>query len=729
MQILHMNATYGRLQRAELRLEQGLNLIYAPNEAGKSTWSSFIRTMLYGLPTRVSGPLADKNRYAPWSGAAMQGSMELETDGERWSVLRDTRRANAPMQAFSCTYSGTAQPVPDITGQNLGQTLLGVPREIFQRSAFIGQSALRVDQDPELERRIAALLSSGQEEVSYSESYDRLKKQLNSHRHNKTGAIPRLEQELRRLDEALEQRESLADQAQAAQQQLEQAQQRLSELQQRQEQWALLEKQEVLRNYRKAQQQRDELRRQVSALETVSGHLPDQALISRLQGQADTLEQTRTALNQARSRSALAQQEAQRAQAALEAHPLYPATDAQLQQRAAALTPPAKPGPTRPLLAAGLLCAAIVSLLLLSGPLRIVAAAIGGCAALGLLLWQLLATRRHAQRLLILRQQQEELSQQAEAYAALRQRQQQTRAAADRESAATDELSRQQEQQLLALLGQVQRFWPEAQGHEGIRLALADAQRRRAALDEATTQLQNQEQRCQLLQQHLPQGPLPEPDESLPRPLISREQLSSALPQAAAQLREAQSRLDRLTGQLRALDSRDSLLAQRERRQAELTRQQMEYDSIALAMDTLDQANRILQSRFAPALGAETAEIFSALTGGRYDKVLLNRELELSAQLAGDPAAHSLSLLSQGAADQLYLAARLAICRLVLPAEHSAPLILDDALAYFDDRRLAAALDWLLQESRTRQILLFTCHRREQELLSGREGVHLVTLE
>lgn len=729
MQILHMTATYGRLQQAKLRLEPGLNLIYAPNEAGKSTWSSFIRTMLYGLPTRSSGPMADKNRYAPWSGAAMQGSMELETGGERWNVLRETRRANAPMQAFTCTYSDTAQPVPGVTGQDLGQALLGVPREVFQRSAFIGQSALRVDQDPELERRIAALLSSGQEEVSYSESYDRLKKQLNSRRHNKTGTIPRLEQELRRLDEALAQREALADQAQAAQQQLEQAQQRLTDLEQRREQWAQLEKQDALRRYREAQQQLDELRRRASVLETVSGHLPDQSLISRLQGQADTLEQTRATLDEARSRAALAQQEAQQARAALESHPLYPATEAELQQRAAALTPPAKPGLVRPLLAAGLLCAAIAALLLLPDPLRIVTAAIGGCAALGLLLWQLLATRRHGQRLLALRQQQETLAQQTEAYTALLRRQQQARAAADRESAATAGLSRQQEQQLLTLLSQVQRFWPEAQGPEGIRLALADAQRRRAALDEANAQLQHQEQHCQLLQQHLPQGPLPEPDEPLPRPLISREQLQSALPQQEAQLREARSHLDRLTGQLRALDSRDSLLAQRERRQAELTRQQTEYESIVLAMDTLDRANQTLQNRFAPALGAETAEIFSALTGGRYDKVLLDRELRLSAQLSGEAAARSLDTLSQGAADQLYLAARLAICRLVLPAEHSVPLILDDALAYFDDQRLAAALDWLLQESQNRQILLFTCHRREQALLAGRPGIHLATLE
>ena len=132
------------------------------------------------------------------------------------------------------------------------------------------------------------------------------------------------------------------------------------------------------------------------------------------------------------------------------------------------------------------------------------------------------------------------------------------------------------------------------------------------------------------------------------------------------------------------------------------------------------------ENRFSPALGAETARIFSALTAGRYDKVLLDRSLSLSTQPAGDAVPRALALLSQGAGDQLYLAARLAICRMVLPQDKAVPLILDDALANFDDTRMAAALDWLLEESRTRQILLFTCHRREGDYL--RDRAHVISL-
>ena len=68
MKILKMRATFGKLQSAELALGEGLNVIEAPNEGGKSTWSAFLRAMLYGINTKErdrQGYLAEKNRYQP----------------------------------------------------------------------------------------------------------------------------------------------------------------------------------------------------------------------------------------------------------------------------------------------------------------------------------------------------------------------------------------------------------------------------------------------------------------------------------------------------------------------------------------------------------------------------------------------------------------------------------------------------------------------------------------
>ena len=726
MRILDMQAAYGRLRGDTLRLEPGLNVICAPNESGKSTWCSFLRTMLYGLPTRQSGPLADKNRYAPWTGEAMQGRMDLDAGGQLWTVLRGTRRVGAPMGDFSCTYTGTSQPVPDITGQNLGETLLGVPREVFQRSAFIGQSALAVTQDPELERRITSLLSTGQEDVSYSESYDRLKKQLNRRRHNKTGLIPALEQELLRMDDALRRQEELAAQLEDARAQLRQAQARLEELEQRRAQWDALEKQAALRQWREAQEDLSARQQQLTALEQLSGDLPDRDALARMQAQLDLLDRSRDTLTQARRTAQQRQSEAQTAQDAWAAHPLYPAEETQLRQQAEAMTPPAMPGPVLPISAAVLLCAAAAAFALLAAPARFIAAVCGAAAAAGLFLYYMVSRRRAAAAAQTVQARKTALQRQTEEYLRLREDARQAEDAARTAEASAEGLTQQLQGQLVTLLAQVQPFWPEANGADGVRVALTAALRRREALDGAALQVQKARIRCDAMSRHLPQPPLPDPEETLPRPVLSREQIDAALPQVRNQLREARSRVDSLTGQLRTMDSPESLQAQRDQCTRRLEALQAEYDAIALAMDALTQANNHLQNRFSPALGAETARIFSALTAGRYDKVLLDRSLSLSAQPAGDAVPRALALLSQGAGDQLYLAARLAICRMVLPQDKAAPLILDDALANFDDTRMAAALDWLLEESRTRQILLFTCHRREGDYL--RDRAHVISL-
>ena len=45
MKIIRMKATFGGLDHRELELKEGLNIIEAPNEGGKSTWSAFLRAM------------------------------------------------------------------------------------------------------------------------------------------------------------------------------------------------------------------------------------------------------------------------------------------------------------------------------------------------------------------------------------------------------------------------------------------------------------------------------------------------------------------------------------------------------------------------------------------------------------------------------------------------------------------------------------------------------------
>ena len=229
MQLLHANATYGKLNQAQLDLQPGLNVICAPNEGGKSTWSRFLLTMFYGLNTRQRGDLADKNRFQPWNGTPMQGRLELSI-GEKLLVLsRRTQRTDAPMGVFSCTYAGTDTPVPDLDAAHCGETLLGVPQSVYQRCAFIPSGSMAINADADLERRINALISTGEEKVSFLQAENRLKKQLHQRKYNRTGAIPQLEAEIGELMAARAEVKSLAEQETFLHSQLLQAQQEQKE--------------------------------------------------------------------------------------------------------------------------------------------------------------------------------------------------------------------------------------------------------------------------------------------------------------------------------------------------------------------------------------------------------------------------------------------------------------------------------------------------------------------
>lgn len=730
MEIHYLNATFGRLEQQELHLHPGLNLICAPNESGKSTWSAFIRTMLYGLSTRDRGPLADKNRYAPWSGAAMQGRMDLLADGRACTLLRNTRRANAPMGGFSCAYTGTATPVEGLTALNAGEQLLGVPREVFERSAFIGQNALAVQHDTELERRISALITTGEEDASYTESYERLKKQLNRRRSNRTnGQIPVLEREIDRVQETLREVDALQQQARQAQEETDALERRVAALQRRATQQQAQQRQERVNAYRDAVQAAEDAQRRADALTHAAAALPEDTALSLLEGQAAALPPELSALAEKRRAAEDTRRAAEDARAAWEAHPLYPDDAAALERRADAIVPEKAPSPFLPFFTGSLVVVATVLAFLIRSRGLLPFCLFLTMAGLGVIS-TLLAVKFRRQAIVerknFAAQQRAALEDQIAEYLPLRQQAADDAEAARRAQALADDAEESCRARLTALLVQVRRFAPEAAGLSDAQTALAEMRRRRSALAAA----QQQAREAALYRDAL-RGQLTEAELSQPAATIApdtAEDVTEALAQAQQALTGARRRYDTLLGRIRALDSSSDLTAQLSQKQEELARLQEEYDAIALAMTALEQANTTLQNRFSPALGARAAEIFAALTAGKYDKVLLSSDLSLSAEAAGDPMSRSIQQLSQGAADQLYLAVRLAICDMVLPAEKHVPLILDDALVTFDDDRLRAALDYLLSESKNRQILLFTCHDRERAYLQGRENVSVIRL-
>ena len=65
MILKRLQASFGKLDGAVLTFQPGLNLLYAPNEGGKSTWCAFLLAMLYGIDASQrdsKAALADKHQ-------------------------------------------------------------------------------------------------------------------------------------------------------------------------------------------------------------------------------------------------------------------------------------------------------------------------------------------------------------------------------------------------------------------------------------------------------------------------------------------------------------------------------------------------------------------------------------------------------------------------------------------------------------------------------------------
>lgn len=118
----------------------------------------------------------------------------------------------------------------------------------------------------------------------------------------------------------------------------------------------------------------------------------------------------------------------------------------------------------------------------------------------------------------------------------------------------------------------------------------------------------------------------------------------------------------------------------------------------------------------------KTSHYFSALTSHRYSGVAAQLDDKGKPQLValrkeGDTLleVHTAGL-SEGTADQLYLALRLAAIDLHLDKHTPIPLILDDLLMTFDDERTRALLPVLAELSKKTQILIFTHHTHLNKL-------------
>ena len=149
----------------------------------------------------------------------------------------------------------------------------------------------------------------------------------------------------------------------------------------------------------------------------------------------------------------------------------------------------------------------------------------------------------------------------------------------------------------------------------------------------------------------------------------------------------------------------------------EKTKKQLENknNSFNIAKEVLQIAYEKMKNNVTPKFTKNLSQTINKISNGKYNKVTMNDEEGLMVELENGEYITA-DRLSIGTIDQLYLSLRLSMAEEI--SEEKMPVILDEAFAYFDDYRLENALKFLVEELEENQIILFTCTKREEEILN-----------
>jgi len=197
--------------------------------------------------------------------------------------------------------------------------------------------------------------------------------------------------------------------------------------------------------------------------------------------------------------------------------------------------------------------------------------------------------------------------------------------------------------------------------------------------------------------------------------------------EAKQELVDAVEGLETARTQVGRLEERIATLSRSEERSRARSRQETivarvdeaaeKWAVLTLCRTLLDETRRVYETDRQPEVLQHASGFFSRMSGQRWSRIIapLGSDQLVVESARGDRV--SPEKLSRGTAEQLYLAMRLALIREYSNHVEALPVIFDDVFVNFDMDRSRRAIESVRDLSKTHQVLLFTCHSHLVELL------------
>ena len=685
---------FGRFAEFQVSFTPGLNIIKGPNEAGKSTLHQALLMSLFESPSKKKA----NRRYRQWGqNDWYELSVEFTEDHQCWRIEKDFNRFRQHITDPDGATSDDRQRILDVIGQTLGTKSLPV----FRSTVCVAQDAITSMNDgrQEIARSLEEIITGGDEHIYTQSTLQKLDDQIRTYRRGyftnapkNPGPIKQLlnEQEIwqkraTELRQQLDRVETDEGQIHASKKQLESIE---SDIKHWQTLYAAVEQNmQLQKDLESWQHTESELETQLKNITNAEQEIDSAANTLAQLGAVEHLNQeTYKSIGSLQERVALLEEAGGK-------RPLSDET-AVIQKRTM---------PTRQLILGGVVALigfiallvgiftlttgsnAVLSTLSFGGGLL---ALLGGLGWIGL---QYLRANSQTQPVIkstpaidqtALADEQQQLAAQLEAI--------NCNSWAELE----EKWNKRQQANLQIETGKatLKALLPGDKSKAELEDARKEASRKRRDL---------QEQLDEPRMQKAAEISAPEYEEMRSR-IEDLQQKEKSLNEQSL---KSKGRLEKTAVSheelLQAEEHLESITADLERAKERLDVYECAYRLMKTAREnTLKRAQSLLEPHIANYL--------DVLTLGRYQSVRVDSELNITVKDPNSLKYISPSDLSKGAQDQVYMAARLALVKLIF-RNTKPPLFLDDPFVKFDHQRLQAAIRLCQDISKQRQLFLFTC--------------------
>ena len=729
-------------KKIEFGKDKELNIIYGENESGKSTVFLFIKFMLYGLQ-RKSQSNTERERSLSWSGGVASGSLTFEQGGKEYRIERTVSdRARSEKLTVLSLFDGH----PVITDKSVGEYFLGVPREVFESSACIGQMRSSEINGEKTAQSLSNMLSSADEGVDTAS----VLKELNNirvsylHKNQMGGSLFESESKIKALRMKLDDAKNASLAIEGKSESFDKIKREYDDLKLELEKKDALVTQfnkiGIIRRFEALRQKESELdlvvgKKDICAKQALNTEFfPDRTHVAELRAASRELfarEQSFAVKEKARSEQTkgfdceLAALGERAEQSGGREALLLPFAEKRRKARSKA-----KLGAILGVVAIAAAAFCAVSFFAIDIIVGVIALILSVAIAAGAIAVAVLSQKEKKRAV-------SELVALADSYKAtpdslgdridecLRElalmrayNVEHARLNAEAELAEESlEESRARAYKLLALtLGE--NAEPECQGLD------AEADRLCAFLDEYDILAREEDAFLRMLENE--KNALARYDEQRLRDEITVD-INDATPEAVeeaertksflmAKKSACESRIVLLQNELIALriKAEDPMpIADRLAQLEEKTKRDREfYEALVLAMSTIEDSSASMRGSITPVISKSASELMSRISDSKYD--VLRTNTKLGVFLDKDGFGISSELLSAGTRDAAYLALRIALIMQIY-AQERPPIILDESLCQLDDTRLQRTVELLCSLAKEgMQIIIFTSHKREE---------------